>query len=191
MEQFEKTAKLLKCLVETFSTYHTFAIKCLGKDYLLFSIPKNVEELLLEMGKLVNKEFTGEELLNSYSRMQFFIDAGLKTISSRLHVLFKDEKKLRKKFLEMLGENAKTTVNREYLLDLLYNKERLQNEITVLKTHFNDIVQLAKELKFKVFDEQEYRYAWYRVLSLLRLEMIPYIQSAGIPEAFQKREKVF
>jgi uncharacterized protein YjfI (DUF2170 family) len=66
--------------------------------------------------------------------------------------------------------------SREQLVYLLSKKDELETEIVELKGLFNQIIDLAKQLGFQVFDEQEHRYDFYYSLELSRAEVYNYFQ---------------
>jgi hypothetical protein len=127
--------------------------------------------------------------LERYTSAQYLIDLALKSISIRLHKIFKtDQEFLKKTFKAALGPDAKSgSCPREYLVHSLQNeRNKMNSEIESLKKTFNEIISLAKEIGFQVFDEEEYRYNWYYSLSLSRSEVYGYFHREGIPESFIK-----
>ncbi len=149
-------------------------------DWLYGSVAHSRTRLFLSQAVL-KKYFLG------FVESQYLIDVSLKIISIKLYNLFnKDQKNLRKDFEKMLGVDAKDgCASREYLKhDLQKRRKEINSEIEFLKEKFNEIISSAEDLHFPVFDDDQYRYDWYRVLSLSRSEIRAYFNREGIPNDF-------
>ncbi len=126
--------------------------------------------------------------LTSFAEAMYLIEVCLKEISIRLFKLFnKDQKDVRVNFKRCLGEDAKEgSFPREYLIHYLQEKRgAIDSEIELLKEKFNSIISLAKELHFPVLDDEQYRYDWYRVLSLSPSEIYMDLHYLGVPKEFE------
>lgn len=124
--------------------------------------------------------------IERYSEAQYHIDVVLKFICNYLHVLFINQNTLEKNKKEILSINAgEGCAAREYLLFSLRREDELTTIIKNLENYFDEIVNIAKEIGFQVFSEEQYRYSYYRSLSILsRNEVYAYFQREGIPKAF-------
>ncbi len=126
-------------------------------------------------------------LLDDYCVVQYVIDLTLQIIATRLHAIFhRDQVFLREKFSESFGKKAKLgNSSREYLVHYLIGKRNeLSSEVESLKQKFNEIISLAGEIGFQVFDEEEFRYDWYYSLALSLPETYSFFQREGIPSLF-------
>jgi hypothetical protein len=114
-----------------------------------------------------SKGLDAEETISSHARAQRLIDIALQLTAVRLlNNLFPQQQDIRKKIERVLGTGGVGNARRNQLRQLLEEECKISAEIEKYKSYFNELLLLAKEVGFEVFERGENRFHIYRALDV-------------------------